>query len=328
MSIIENINVKCHHCLGLKNKFVIELNAAKYFYCLNCALLFSSYVLSDKDINQHYVNKRENEKDLEERFRFKHMANLVREKAIFGDLENVNGIKTLDIGCGEGSFVYSLNKIGAEAYGIEPVGQQAEYGIRKYKLNIKNEFYELNSFPKNSFNLITINRVLEHMPNPIEIVEIIHFHLKDHGLLFIDVPSYRMRGGQFTPVQFGYMHLRLYDMDSLEFFLNNNGFEIVKTFPDLEPYGHNYKPGVACLARKACAINDIRSNRAEYWPFYEDAQKHSVLEKLKRLEESIAVYYWENTIYYQTCLLIKFIWRKIIPLKLRVLIYSVRKKLI
>ena len=97
--------------------------------------------------------------------------------------------RVLEVGSGGGEFLYLLNKLGYDAFGIEPNEGYAEYAKNEYQLNIKNGFLQNTQFEENSFDMVTLWHVFEHMDNPADILKKIHSFLATDGLLVIEVPN-------------------------------------------------------------------------------------------------------------------------------------------
>ena len=97
--------------------------------------------------------------------------------------------RVLEVGSGGGEFLYLLNKLGYDALGIEPNEGYMEYAKNEYQLNIKNGFLQNTQFEENSFDMVTLWHVFEHMDNPADILKKIHSFLATEGLLVIEVPN-------------------------------------------------------------------------------------------------------------------------------------------
>ncbi|MEK7555437.1 MAG: class I SAM-dependent methyltransferase [Patescibacteria group bacterium] len=112
--------------------------------------------------------------------------------------------KILDFGCGNGGFVYWLQKIGYQnVEGIDASGEQVE--VAK-KLGIKN-IYQLKDIDAvDKYDIVFMKDVLEHFNKDeiMALLEKIHKALKDRGVLIIQTPnaespfSGRLRYGDFT----------------------------------------------------------------------------------------------------------------------------------
>ena len=94
----------------------------------------------------------------------------------------------LDIGAGNGVFVYCLRKLGVNAKGIEPDENHAQYAREEFTIPVSTGFaQDING--EEVFNVVTLNHVLEHMTDPFAEFKNIHLILKKDGYLVVDVPN-------------------------------------------------------------------------------------------------------------------------------------------
>jgi 2-polyprenyl-3-methyl-5-hydroxy-6-metoxy-1,4-benzoquinol methylase len=101
------------------------------------------------------------------------------------------GKRLLDVGCGGGRFLRIAKKLGALEQGVEPSSYAAEVA-RKQGLNVFNgtlESYGEQASPGAQFDVITANHVLEHAPNPVEVLGVMKKLLASGGLIWIAVPN-------------------------------------------------------------------------------------------------------------------------------------------
>lgn len=96
--------------------------------------------------------------------------------------------RILDIGSGNGQFLYEMKELGMDVYGVEP-GDFNQKETKKYGLNIeKTDFLNYKS-KKEYFDIITMNHVLEHVSEPKIVLEKIKTILKKDGLLILGIPN-------------------------------------------------------------------------------------------------------------------------------------------
>ena len=144
--------------------------------------------------------------------------------------------KILDIGSGPGLFLKHGKERGWEVQGVEPSKQAYEYSSKKLKLNIFNGFFSKETYKNfNDFDVVNLSLVLEHIPNPIEMVKLIKSITKKNGLISISVPN------DFNPFQkilnenLDYdswwvappHHINYFNHNTLANFIESLGFEVV-----------------------------------------------------------------------------------------------------
>lgn len=96
--------------------------------------------------------------------------------------------KALDIGSGTGHFLNYLEKKGWNVKGIEPDAASAEFARSNFNLEIDKE-QKLKEFENESFDLITMWHVLEHVHNLNERMEDLKRLIKSDGLIILALPN-------------------------------------------------------------------------------------------------------------------------------------------
>jgi len=97
--------------------------------------------------------------------------------------------KILDVGCGAGGNLKTLQEQGWDPYGIEISEVAAAHARRLVTENIHTGTLESAPFSAKSFDLVLMSHSLEHLPSPLEALQRIHRLLKDDGLLVVSVPN-------------------------------------------------------------------------------------------------------------------------------------------
>jgi SAM-dependent methyltransferase len=99
--------------------------------------------------------------------------------------------KILDVGCGAGGNLKTLQDQGWEPHGIEISGIAAAHARELTKGQIHTGTVESAPFPPCTFDLVLMSHSLEHLPSPVDALARIHRFLKGDGLLVIHVPNVR-----------------------------------------------------------------------------------------------------------------------------------------
>lgn len=119
-----------------------------------------------------------------------HIINPLRANYIKDKIELLDK-DILDVGCGGGLLSEALHDFGANVTGIDAAGPGIQVAKIHAKENNKNISYfektaeELNKKNSESFDIITCLEVLEHVPDPKELVKTCINLLKPKGFLFL-----------------------------------------------------------------------------------------------------------------------------------------------
>ena len=197
----------------------------------------------------------------------------------FENFLNTKHNRILDIGSGPGLFLKCGLQRGWNVFGIEPSIQAYEHSIKLLgKKNLFNGIFNEETYQNfGIFDVVNLNLVLEHIPNPRELVTLAKSVLKKGGLINISVPNdfnpfqkILQENLNFSPwwIQPPH-HINYFNHESLSTLLKGQNFEIVyetSSFPiDIfllmgENYVNDNKKGrEAHKKRKKFDINIAKS---------------------------------------------------------------------
>jgi 2-polyprenyl-3-methyl-5-hydroxy-6-metoxy-1,4-benzoquinol methylase len=97
--------------------------------------------------------------------------------------------RLLDVGCGSGGFLKKMQDLGWEASGVEPDPSAARVAREHYGLDVTCETLEEAALSAGQFDVITMNHVIEHLPDPITSLQECGRVLKDTGRLVVTTPN-------------------------------------------------------------------------------------------------------------------------------------------
>ncbi|MDT4969318.1 MAG: hypothetical protein QOJ64_4055 [Acidobacteriota bacterium] len=97
--------------------------------------------------------------------------------------------RLLDIGSGRGEVLVAGRERNWVTVGIEPTASFAEHAATLSGSEIRHEPVERCGFDKESFDVVVLAAVLEHLYNPNETIREIARILRPGGALFVDVPN-------------------------------------------------------------------------------------------------------------------------------------------
>jgi 2-polyprenyl-3-methyl-5-hydroxy-6-metoxy-1,4-benzoquinol methylase len=211
--------------------------------CTNCELIFPNPLPIPEDIKDHY--------DIPPEDYWTPEYFIIPDNYLIPLVNWMNSLqkieknaKILDIGAGFGKLMIAFQRLGYDTYGLEPSIPFYNYAIEKMgidedKLQLKS--VEDSDFEENTFDVIFITAVFEHLYEPAVIFDKMMKWLKPNGLIFIEVPSsrwlvnkianryYRLFGSDYVS-NLSPMHppFHLYEFSKKVFELHslNNSYEI------------------------------------------------------------------------------------------------------
>ena len=225
---------ECPICHSTERRVVSKvgknLQPLETVMCTGCGLVHSNPIPTKAELDQFYSSKYRRNYKFASKPKLKHTLRYAP-----GSLERVNTLikykktdqkKLIDIGSGSGEFLYMASKAGFDAQGIEPHIGYCEYTKSVLGLDVANSSLENADLEKESFDIVNLNHVLEHMPEPLETLILLRGFLKNDGILMVDVPDISTcRHAPWT--QFHYAHIYNFNHDTLKALAEKAGFEIL-----------------------------------------------------------------------------------------------------
>ena len=146
-------------------------------------------------------------------------------------LRNIKKFKTggnfLDIGSSFGGFLTRARLAGFQPFGIEISDYSSQYANERGIPTFNGSLLDAN-FPEESFDVITLIEVIEHLEKPDLVFEKLAKLLKPGGLLLIQTANFDGRQAKEEGPKYHYYlpgHLYYYSLTNLKKILNKNGFQ-------------------------------------------------------------------------------------------------------
>lgn len=219
----------CELCGPTQLRLFLEKNGFRLLQCQNCGLVFQDPSAVTLDLNEFYQDRYRPEDFLPQRpakVRKSHRELRLLERLI-------SGRELIDVGCSYGFFVDVARQRGWNAKGVEVSQMAAEFARQTYGLEIFHGYLEQAAFPAESFDVVTIRHVLEHVPEPLAMLAEARRILKPGGLLLVAVPNVNCLGFKVAGVDWWWIdpptHLYYFTPQTLQRALESAGFRIVHT---------------------------------------------------------------------------------------------------
>ena len=222
----------CPVCGGeeARPRYEIEASAIRLFVCADCGLgrlhpLPGLEELRDLYPDAYYGEPGSKFQPLAER-----LVRFVGERHIsFLARAHEPGSSVLDVGCGRGVLLGALADRGFEVHGVE-LSEDAVRGAEpRAQIRIAPSLVEAG-YPAESFDLVVVWHVLEHLQNPREALEEVHRILKPEGRLIVAVPNFSSLQARWTRGAWFHLdlprHLYHFPLDGLRRLSEKTGFEI------------------------------------------------------------------------------------------------------
>lgn len=152
-------------------------------------------------------------------------------------IQQVTGLSTgalLDVGCGIGAFVHTMQQKEWQATGLEPDANTRRLSKELYGLDLQ-DASELYSLTPTSFDAITLWHVLEHVHDLHAYIEQLKSLLNSNGRLFIAVPNYQsvdanIYGSTWAAYDVP-RHLYHFTPKSIQTLMSQHGLQVISEKP-------------------------------------------------------------------------------------------------
>jgi len=232
--------MNCPICATSRNTVISDMFDDRYGYpkifsayqCQQCNHQFLEHNFSSSDLKDLYTNYYPRAK-----FSIEDYTPLTFNKNFKGWFNGdrrahtyvPKNVRVLDIGCGFGGSIGYHYARGCEVYGVE-----ADSNIQKVKdkfgFNIKVGLFDANDYDANFFDYVTMDQVLEHTVNPIEVLSGISKIIKVNGTLVITIPNpngwgAKLFGRRWINWHIPY-HLQHFSKKSIQLSASKSGLEV------------------------------------------------------------------------------------------------------
>lgn len=161
---------------------------------------------------------------------FPQLKTFVKRLSAINSFSHFQNPRILDVGCGNGLFVYLCNQQKNKAIGID-FSKTAIQLTRRLQCNCYHQDF-LKDISSSSFDIITMFDVLEHLTNPRDYLKKACRVLGKKSLLILSTPRanglsckiFGKRWHLYTPP----LHIHIFSRQSIQLLLKEQGFKILK----------------------------------------------------------------------------------------------------
>jgi len=230
----------CALCGERDHRLFFAVREERFWRCAGCGLIQMHPLPENLPVGEDYAGF-----DLETYQKFLAMFRIPQyERDAASILERAKGKRLLDIGCGTGEFLTVAERSGFRPVGLEP--SKTAFAIARKAHPVLRGELATAGFEADSFDVVTLWSVLEHVPEPSAFLRRIRDLLRQNGILALRVPEvrgllpslavglYRLSFGRIVAplrvlyqLDWHYKHFYGFDRWTIRRLLESNGFEVV-----------------------------------------------------------------------------------------------------
>lgn len=146
--------------------------------------------------------------------------------------KDFKNIRLLDVGCASGAFIKIANKLGVHAEGVEPMAFPARAATAS-GLKVTEGYLEDLNLPEESFDVVTLFEVIEHLKNPVSLLKECRRILRPGGLMIVKTGNTDSWTVRYMKERWDYFcpaigHISFFNPRSMKVLAERTGFTIGK----------------------------------------------------------------------------------------------------
>jgi 2-polyprenyl-3-methyl-5-hydroxy-6-metoxy-1,4-benzoquinol methylase len=225
-------DVKCALCSGTDTRLFIIKEGFNYRKCDGCGLVYQNPRPVFGDLRKRY-SEDYFQYELQNQNNFFALMKLGLRDIHFDSFNhNGNGLRRfLDIGCATGLLLNYIRDRGWLTKGVEVCRSSVEYARKRFGLDIFLGTLEEAAFPASFFDVVHFSHVIEHVPEPKEMLLEIRRILKPDGHIIVTTPNVTGGHAIFAGGSWRSLipdHIYLFSKKTLRRLLENTGYRVVK----------------------------------------------------------------------------------------------------
>ena len=209
-------------------------------HCDQCEAMFTQDVPGTEAIGSYYASENYISHSDTQQGLINKLYHLIRRRTLLAKMYLVkketgkHAGNILDVGCGTGAFLHTMQQAGWKTTGLEPDQAAREKAKKLYDLQILSS-EKLFTLTPGTLDAITLWHVLEHVHQLHEYVEQLKKLLTENGRLFIAVPNYTSYDADVYKENWAAYdvprHLYHFSPQSIKLLMNLHGLEVMDIRP-------------------------------------------------------------------------------------------------
>lgn len=175
-------SIACYNCGSNENSLRYSHDGWNVVNCNSCGFVFTNPRPTLESLPSYY------DQNYFDSGRFNHTGQGKFPSRLRDIYRYKKSGSILEIGCAQGHFLHYMSRLGWTVEGVEISQDGCEHIRKTYQWPVFNgDFLEFESDKK--FDVICMYHVLEHVPEPLKVIEKAKAMLKENGIMVIEVPN-------------------------------------------------------------------------------------------------------------------------------------------
>lgn len=148
--------------------------------------------------------------------------------------------RLLDVGAGLAVFPFGMRSVGWDCTAVDPDPRAVQHAREECGLSaVCGDVFDLTAGTLGEYDAITLNKVLEHVGDPVRLLAKAAAHLRQGGFVYVEVPDAAARddGLRFGREEFFIEHLHVFSPASLCHLVGASGLRLNELRRLREPSG-------------------------------------------------------------------------------------------